>query len=61
MSPVTLFTGLPAHDPFTVILDKNSGQIRNLRISSEDLLKLHEDLASLQDIHKKVEIVKANL
>jgi hypothetical protein len=38
MSPVTLFTGLPAYDPFRIVFDKDSGQIRNHRISPEDLI-----------------------
>jgi hypothetical protein len=62
MSPITLFTGLPAHDPFRCIIDKDSGDIRVVRMNPSDLIRMHEELASaLLSMHKKVETVKGNI
>jgi tRNA nucleotidyltransferase/poly(A) polymerase len=59
--PVTLFTGLSAHDPFRCILDREPGEIRKIRMTPPELVELHKELAtSLLDMHKKVG-VKENI
>jgi hypothetical protein len=62
MSPISLFTGLPARNPFQGIYDKTNKSFRMSRISDNEMLELHADLATaLIDMHKKVSTVKSHL
>jgi hypothetical protein len=62
MSPITLFTGLPARNPFQGFYDKGTKGFRMTRISNSELLEIHSDLAkALLDMHKRASSVKANV
>jgi hypothetical protein len=55
LSPVTAFTGLPAHDPFCSIYPGSSKTWRTSRLTPEEIIKMHEDLKqSLIDMHKSM-------
>jgi hypothetical protein len=55
LSPVTAFTGLPAHNPFCGIYHNNSKSWRTSRLPPEEIIKLREELKqSLMDMHRSM-------
>jgi hypothetical protein len=55
LSPVTAFTGLPAHDPFCGVYHTNSNSWRACRMSPAEIINLHEELKqSLIDMHRSL-------